>query len=505
MLFTNKKCINCAACSYFAPNTFKRSSKSNHHIVYQQPQPPSTFTNTCNDISTSLDFRNARAALAACPVSAIRTLTKGEINHHNNAIVQKQRLNCVTTTNGGDDDNNKVLTLLPPLTKEEEVTTKLYAINNDPLPFPRSLSNNNNHDNATNSDIGVWLLGHHSSKSFGAFPYLVKGYHQKKKVSIMVDVPKFTKSAIRTVTSLTSSSCSGQEQEQKQEQEQQHYQEQEEPDFMFLTHVDDTAQHNEWKNEFPSMKRIFHSGDLGIHNWLGDETLEDVEVLLDGQSQLHTTRKSSSSRSKQTNDQQDSNSQISGDLVVFSLDGERRTIQLPGSLCSSHISDGGKKPNESLFESAILDTMNEFDSDFLILHTPGHSPGSISLLYNKNRRSTKKNNSGRSSSNSCSTGEVQEGSGTLFTGDTYAYTTRDGGHMSGFPRYGNDLKVQAATLECISALSGLYDCIASGHGHIRDYNRILPGKGGDDDVDCVLRELKLSDSKDAIHELERYF
>jgi hypothetical protein len=28
------------------------------------------------------------------------------------------------------------------------------------------------------------------------------------------------------------------------------------PEYLFLTHVDDTAQHNDWKNEFPSIRRM---------------------------------------------------------------------------------------------------------------------------------------------------------------------------------------------------------------------------------------------------------
>lgn len=39
------------------------------------------------------------------------------------------------------------------------------------------------------------------------------------------------------------------------------------PDFLFLTHVDDTADHGKWVlvQEFPHLQRIFHQGDTGRH------------------------------------------------------------------------------------------------------------------------------------------------------------------------------------------------------------------------------------------------
>ena len=102
----------------------------------------------------------------------------------------------------------------------------------------------------------VYWVGHHNSASFGAIPYLFRTHDNKW---IMVDTPKYGSSAIRAVTSLTGPKG---------------------PDFLVLTHVDDTADHLQWANHFaPILRRIFHSGDLGRHNWLGDKTLEDVEVL----------------------------------------------------------------------------------------------------------------------------------------------------------------------------------------------------------------------------------
>jgi glyoxylase-like metal-dependent hydrolase (beta-lactamase superfamily II) len=292
--------------------------------------------------------------------------------------------------------------------------SRAYAINPKvnglPLPFPKKL---------TSTEDNIWMLGHHSDKSFGAIPYLVQGKHgdNGQVISVMVDVPKFTKSAIRAVEEVLEHTSG------------------EGPDYMFLTHVDDTAQHNEWSEYFPNMKRIFHAGDLGEYNWIGDETLNNVEVLLHDQSNVEEMK-----------------------LAVMSLDGSlHKEIS-----CSSDSDVAG-------ILSAVF---REWSTEFLIFHTPGHSPGSISLFYKSNV-------------------------GTIFTGDTYAYTTRNGGHMTGFPRYGNDLSIQRKTLECIKNLSSQYSFVASGHGHPRNYSEIE----NDHSVESSIEALKESDIDDALLEL----
>ncbi len=384
--------------------------------------------------TSSKVFENARAALAACPVAAIRATSPGE-------------------------DHGKWN-----LTPEQVQISKAFAINTKvnglSLPFPRRLVGNDENEkneglmgeersnDGTRSGSGVWMLGHHSEKTFGAIPYLVKGRHRGMPVSVMVDVPKFSKSSIRAVEGLlapghedridnndhpltnTCSPCS--------------------PDFMFLTHVDDTAQHNQWKEHFRDMKRIFHEGDLGRHNWIGDESLNDVEVLLEHRSNVMDEK-----------------------LTAMSLDG----LDVKEIDCQLRVDEdvnvaiaGTAKQIHALFQ--------EWESDFIIFHTPGHSNGSIALLH--------KSNDGASH-------------GTLFTGDTYAFTTRDGGHMTGFPRYGNDLSIQSRTLQCIKALSPHYDRIACGHGHIRDYTRAHSRR---DDDNSMAR--KLSDIEDAMKELQAY-
>jgi len=271
-----------------------------------------------------------------------------------------------------------------------------------PLPFPRKVSPNL---------PDVYFVGHHNSKSFGAAPYLLPVTSSSSITTpkwILVDTPRYSEPAVRAVESVTGV---------------------EGPAYLVLTHVDDTADHNRWKERYPNLKRIFHSGDLGVHNWIGDETLEDVEILLESQS---------SDRH----------------LQYFDLNGTP-----VGEDCSDNV---------------------------VLVHTPGHSPGSISVL----KRPTRTANSIKSSKQ-----KKKFSPGVLFSGDTYAYTTREGGHMSGFPRFGNDQELQSKILPLLLDLD--WQVLAPGHGHVRDYT-LLEDQTSSTDA-------RITEMEDAIEELSHYF
>lgn len=190
---------------------------------------------------------------------------------------------------------------------------------------------------------------------------------ENRKTWIMIDTPRYCQSAVDAVTQLTG--ING-------------------PDYLFLTHVDDTADHGRWKDKFPLLKRIFHVGDLGRNNWLGDTTLEHVEILL-----------------------QNGTPENGDDLQAFDLSG-----------------------------NALSKAEADMQQQIVLYHTPGHSPGSMSLFLKSDK--------------------------VLFTGDTLGYTERTKS-LTGFPRYGNNRKVQMATLERMERLD--WDVVASGHGHARSY------------------------------------
>lgn len=313
--------------------------------MHQQPNSP-------------LEVDHARAALAACPVAAIRVESQAQRSHNNMQDLSEQQVELA-----------KSLGLSPKL-------------NNLKMPFPRAIL------------PGIWFVGHHNEASFGATPYLTQIQHNGKLVWIMVDSPKFGKLSREAVTSLTGPNG---------------------PDFLLLTHVDDTAGHQDWKREFPLLKRIFHAGDLGPYNWIGDASLEEVEILLPTiENEKHDDK-----------------------LVMYSLDG------------------------------TVLENIQKENA--VILHTPGHSPGSISLYQPPSSDARP---------------------GVIFTGDTYAYSTRTNS-MNAFPQYGNNLREQASTLEHL--LEYEWNVVLPGHGHMKDYTN----------VEHETQEVKRKDVEEAIAHMKK--
>ena len=311
-------------------------------MVHQQP-------------STDEEIMKARSALAACPVAAIRLETLAEWRHRASSAEEKQQVET-----GWSDES-------------EQLVQKMQLRSGSEAPFPRQfLDDEKLHD--------IYWLGHHNDRSFGATPYLLRSSTSEgTEIWIMVNSPKFSSSAVKDVEGLTGPGG---------------------PDYLFLSHVDDTADHNKWaqywqENGHGNLKRILHSAELR-NNWVGDTTLEEVEILL---------------------------------AERESTDGST-AYKLSGEVLPSNWQESTSEP-------------------VVVLHTPGHSQGSITLY--------------RRPSNS--------EPGILFTGDTYGWTPRGGGKMTGFPRYGDDLRTQARSLQYLQQLD--WEIIAPGHGHPRDYRQVV--------------------------------
>ena len=306
VVYVNDKCINCAACHGFAPDTFSRSTSA--HIVHQQPQ-------------TDLEILHARQALQACPVAAIRV----DSQDSDQWLVDQM---------SGKKSNQK----------QKTASSSSSTIVPETL-FPRPFL-----DNVPD----VYWVGHHNEASFGAVPYLlrVKGDNDDNNddVWVMIDSPKFSLAAVRDITSLTGPAG---------------------PDYVMLTHVDDSADHKKWAEHFfGNLKRIFHSGDLGRYNWRHDQELEKVEVLL----------------GVVDDDNESSNNDPSSGLTAFALNGTRLPV-------------GWETDPQT--PSAV------------VLHTPGHSPGSITLYRRPDQQQQQRP-------------DGSAANGILFTGDTYAYSTQQG-------------------------------------------------------------------------------
>lgn len=324
--------------------------------------------------------------MAACPVAAIRSETLAQRLHRiSDAHAKNQHEDFWTDT---DEELVRLMALSPKLNGLE-------------LPFPRpilyhaaAVDDNSNNRHRSCHIRHVYNVGHHNEASFGATPYLVQGTVAGKLVWIMVDTPRFGKSAMDAVTKITGPAG---------------------PDYLFLTHVDDTADHDKWAAEYPTLKRIFHAGDTGRHNWLGDHALNDVEIMLPVPDSPSSILPSSAASA-------DDDKTASWPLRAYSLD---------GTLLSLDWYDGFTRDSQT---------------NVVILHTPGHSPGSCTLWRKPE----------------------SDQPGIIFTGDHYAYSTRTG-RMSGFPRYGNNLRLQAKSLEGLLTID--WDVVAPGHGHPRDYRQ----------------------------------
>jgi glyoxylase-like metal-dependent hydrolase (beta-lactamase superfamily II)/ferredoxin len=371
VVYVNDKCINCAACSNFAPTVFQRAIFDNAHVVFHQP-------------STLEQILDARAAMSACPVAAIRTETLAQRRHR--AATDDEKSAAEKSWTESDEHLSRQMALNP-------------KVNGLDMPFPRLLLHHDAGDadsvRPPSSVKNVYNVGHHNERSFGATPYLVLATVNGRSVWLLVDTPKFSKSAVDAISSITGP---------------------EGPNYLFLTHVDDTADHEKWADHFPSLQRIFHQGDTGRYNWLRDKALDDdVELLLPMPSS--------------------ETPMASSPLNAYGLDGQ----QLP----------------TDWHENFMTDEKN----DVVILHSPGHSPGSITLW----KKPTK---------------EGQPG--IIFTGDHYAYSTRTN-RMSGFPRYNSGgLDVQAHSLKQMLQLQ--WDIVAPGHGHPRGY--------GPDEIDRKRKEME---------------
>jgi glyoxylase-like metal-dependent hydrolase (beta-lactamase superfamily II) len=156
--------------------------------------------------------------------------------------------------------------------------------------------------------------------------------------------------------------------------------------------------------------------------------------------------------------------------------GDANNYQLPQdeSRLKAYTLDGSEIL-ESDLKSWMMNGDDSPSSDFAIFHTPGHSVGSLTLYRRPSHPS-----------------EQVESPGIIFTGDTYAHTTRGGGagRMTAFPRYGNNHFVQSQSLQRL--LFGVnWHVVAPGHGHPRDY-RESPENNKEKEMDDALQELGVS-------------
>ncbi|CAM9465612.1 unnamed protein product [Ectocarpus sp. 6 AP-2014] len=98
----------------------------------------------------------------------------------------------------------------------------------------------------------------------------------------------------------------------------------------------------------------------------------------------------------------------------------------------------------------------QLGSGLRALHTPGHSRGSITLLYDGNNKSAHSAAEG---------GGSAQAEGIAFTGDHLALSGRTGA-LTGFPRYGYDLAMQSESIELLARSDLKFRWILPGHGRM---------------------------------------
>ena len=100
----------------------------------------------------------------------------------------------------------------------------------------------------------VYHAGYHSSKSFGATPYIVE---TESGGVLMIDSPRYSSSLAKAIHERFGP-----------------------PSMLLLTHIDDVGDHNRWKDRFPSLKRVIHNLEVrGPDQWPYIDT-RDIEVQL---------------------------------------------------------------------------------------------------------------------------------------------------------------------------------------------------------------------------------
>ncbi|CAI0628186.1 unnamed protein product [Linum tenue] len=100
---------------------------------------------------------------------------------------------------------------------------------------------------------GIYHCGYHSEKSYGAASYLII----RPDGNIIVDSPRFTEKLARNIEALGGAN------------------------YMFLTHMDDVADHEKWSKRL-NCQRILHSGDVPVHFHSVRVDTADVEIKLEG-------------------------------------------------------------------------------------------------------------------------------------------------------------------------------------------------------------------------------
>lgn len=262
--FVTEPCIDCDVCRWMAPGVFERVNGKT--AVVRQP----------DDASEEQQLRALQAA-AACPVGTIRTERPPPP-----AVGRRAR------------DSFPI-----PVIQPHSLTSSSSSVS--------AVIDGSDHGDAA-ATPSIFHCGYHAAESFGATSYLVfPAGDAWRHAAVMVDSPRFFTPLAKNIRALLA-------------------REQRQLTYMFLTHIDDIADHAKW-SEYFGMRRVMHMDDRHYYN---DRELDAVEVPLRGAGPWRLTP----------------------DTAEFGDQGPD--------------GDAASPPAEAV----------------KIVHTPGHTPGSCTMIVN---------------------------------------------------------------------------------------------------------------------------
>jgi len=105
----------------------------------------------------------------------------------------------------------------------------------------------------------VYHLGFHSKDSFGAASYFVKAGSIEKPLNIMIDSPRYSSKLANRLSEMGG------------------------VHLMVLSHKDDVADHNRWKERFPEMQRVLHHSEVRSPEAFPYSDMKTIEEHLQGE------------------------------------------------------------------------------------------------------------------------------------------------------------------------------------------------------------------------------
>ena len=260
---------------------------------------------------------------------------------------------------------------------------------------------------------GVYHIAHHAASSFGATSYLLQTAGRpsskvlgSKAVSgvVLVDSPRYSARLADSIERRFGA-----------------------PDWMVLTHSDDVADHAKWRARFPSLRRAMHAADA-----TGDLRRE-VEVLLVASAP--------------------------GGEGEGEREGEGEEEEGEGGEEGERKGEGARRAEGGSHNILPFELL----PDVWMLATPGHTRGSVSVLYSPSPAAPPPGTPPSSGSSSSSSDSALFSGDHLAQSDEHEDEDEDEGQLTGFFDY-NWWSVDRQRKSILGLRDLRFDWLLPGHG-----------------------------------------